>query len=321
MSDELRATDAAEFRAMASINGRIDSVDRAAVPVMDRGFLYGDSIYEVFRTYEGVPLLYDEHWARFENSARLIHMDIGFSKEQVGDEIRRTVQATGAPALGRDVYVRYVVTRGSGPVDLYPAEHLGRRLVVIVKEAPVWDPAHYSVGLRIAVASTRRNAANALDPNIKGGNYLNNVLGVIEARRLGADDCIMLNEQGLLTEASNSNVFFVVDGRLLTPSQHAANLKGLTKQTVHAICRSQGLQSDEVEISVQLVSNASECFLTSATREIMPVRSILLENGQILDFPEGGGDLTRRIATEYREFISSYVHSHRALSLFRPQAR
>src|SRR5690606_13401040 len=90
----------------------------------------------------------------------------------------------------------------------------------------------YEHGVRLAIAETRRNAGSALDPNIKGGNYLNNVLGLIEARTLGADDCLMLDGAGLVTEASNSNVFFVLDGEVVTPSQTARNLKGLTKAAV-----------------------------------------------------------------------------------------
>lgn len=305
-----------EFRAMASVDGRISPVEDAAVPVMDRGFLYGDSIYEVFRTYDGVPLLYDEHWARFENSARLIHMNIGFTLQEVGEQIRKVVHASAAADIPLDVYVRYVVTRGEGPVDLYPGEDLSRRLVVIVKEVPSWNPENYSNGLKLAIVGTRRNPSDTLDPNIKGGNYLNNVLGVIEARRLGADDCLMLNESELLTEASNSNVFFVIDGEFVTPSQRAANLKGLTKKTVHDICARAGLASDEREISVAVASTASECFVTSATREVMPVRSILLEDGSTLEFPRGGGELTNRIAAAYREFVDGYVREHRHLSMF-----
>jgi len=305
-----------QFKSMTSVDGRVTPTEEACIPVMDRGFLYGDSIYEVFRTYDGVPLLYDEHWARFENSAHLIHMDIGFSKDAVGAEIRRTIHASGAPEAGVDVYVRYVVTRGEGPVDLFPGESLKRRLIVIVKDVPAWNPEHYRVGLKLAITSTRRNPETALDPNIKGGNYLNNVLGVIEARRAGADDCVMLNEQGLVTEASNSNVFFVIDGELVTPSQSAANLKGLTKQTIHKVCKAQGLESKEREISADELAGAEECFVTSATREVMPVRAVLLEDGGWREFPAGGGEITRAVRGHYRNFVDAYVAEHAELSMF-----
>ena len=185
-------------------------------------------------------LFYDEHWARFQNSASLIRMNIGLTLAQLTEEIRATIETTGAPELGLDVYVRYMVTRGEGPVDLFPAPELRSRYVVVVREVPKWNPIFYSHGVKAAIAGTRRNPGNALDPNIKGGNYLNNVLGVMDARAHGADECLMLNEAELVTEASNSNVFFVIRGELVTPAQTAANLRGLTKAAVHSACTAQG---------------------------------------------------------------------------------
>ena len=230
-----------EFASMTNVDGVITRTADARVPVMDRGFLYGDSVYEVFRTYGGNPLFYDEHWARFENSARLIHLGLGLTKAQMTDEIRQTIRMSNAPAANRDVYVRYTVTRGIGPVDLFPDPELVTRYVIIVKELQDWNPDFYRDGVRLAVPQTRRNPTSALDPNIKGGNYLNNVLGVIEARALGADDCVMLDDAGLITEASNSNVFFVLDGDLITPGASAGHLRGLTKAAVEEACVAHGL--------------------------------------------------------------------------------
>lgn len=307
---------AADFVSMSNVNGVIRPSAEARVPVLDRGFLYGDSVYEVFRTYGGVPLFYDEHWARFENSAALTHMRLGLSKEAMTQAIRDTVRASGAAELKRDVYVRYIVTRGEGPLDLLPAAGLKPCYVIIVKEVPAWKPEFYSRGVKLAVVGIRRNAGSTLDPNIKGGNYLNNVLGVIEAHEYGADDCLMLNDAELVTEASNSNVFFVIDGELITPSQAAANLRGLTKAAVHKACRAHGLASDEREIPVADLGRASECFVTSATREIMPVRSLRLEDGSLCAFPDGGGEITRRVAGYYREYVADHVKRHAGLSLY-----
>lgn len=304
------------FESMANVDGRIVATDEARVPVLDRGFLYGDSIYEVFRTYQGVPLFFDEHWSRFENSARLIHMDIGFSESDVLARIKATVYASGAPRVRQDVYVRYIVTRGEGAIDLCPPGGLEPRLVIIVREVPKWNPEYYAKGLRLAVATTRRNSADTLNPNVKGGNYLNNILGIIEARSFGADDCLMLNDAGFVTESSSSNVFFVFGGVPVTPSQKAANLRGLTKAAIHEACRAHGLASEEREIGIGDVRAAEECFLTSATREVMPVSSLRLEDGTEHAFPPGGGPVTRRVADYYRRHIAAYVDSHAELSLF-----
>jgi branched-chain amino acid aminotransferase len=306
-----------EFKAVACVDGVVSPLDEARIPVTDRGFLYGDSIYEVFRTYRGVPLFFDEHWHRFENSARLIHLDLGDVRSELTRDIKAATAASGAPELGKDVYVRYIVTRGEGPIDLLPRRGLPVRRVVIVKAVPQWNPDHYSKGATLAIVPTRRNAHDALDPNIKGGNYLNNVLGVIEADLAGADDCLMLNEAGLITEASNSNVFFVIDGVLVTPSQTAANLRGLTKAAIHAVCESNGIAAKETEIAPDDAMRATECFQSSATREVMPVVSIRGENGAIREFPAGGGEVTRRVASLYRAAVDDYVAAHEALSIFR----
>lgn len=305
-----------EFQSMTNVDGLITRTADARIPVLDRGFLYGDSIYEVFRTYDGVPLFYDEHWERFERSAALVRMQIGMTQAAMTDAIKATIAATHAPELERDVYVRYTVTRGEGPVDLFPDPSIKTRFVIIVRPVPNWAPELYSRGARMAVAATRRNPSTALDPNIKGGNYLNNVLGVMDARALGADDCIMLNEAGLVTEASNSNVFFVIDGALVTPAQTAANLKGLTKAAVHEACRAHGLETAERDIHVSDLPRATECFQTSATREVMPVASLTYLDGRTQEFPLGGGPLTRRAAQYYKDYVAEYVRSHRHLSLF-----
>lgn len=304
------------FESMTSVDGIVTRTEDAKISVLDRGFLYGDSIYEVFRTYDGVPLFYAEHWARFRNSAALIGLAVDMTQQALTERIRQTVAATRAPASRTDVYVRYMLTRGRGPIDLAPSPDLEPSCVVIVKEVPRWSESLYARGVVAAVPTRRRNPGNALDPNIKGGNYLNNVLGLMEARALGADDCIMLNDAGLVTESSNSNVFFVLDGDLVTPSQAASNLRGLTKAAIHEACRARGLPTYEREIGGADLSRASECFLTSATREVMPVASLRLLDGRVIEFPAGGGDVTRRVAGYYKDYVAAYVRAHAAESLF-----
>jgi branched-chain amino acid aminotransferase len=201
-------------------------------------------------------------------------------------------------------------------VDLFPSPELKTRYVIIVRPVPSWNPEFFSRGVRLGVASTRRNPKNALDPNIKGGNYLNNVLGVMDARALGADDCVMLNEEDLVTEASNSNVFFVIGGELVTPAQTAGNLRGLTKAALHDACRARGLATRERDVAAGELADATECFLTSATREVMPVVSLRTLDGRVLRFPEGGGAVTRRAAAYYKEHVAEYIRSHAHLSLF-----
>ncbi len=290
-----------------SIDGVITPTRDAKVPVMDRGFLYGDSVYEVFRTYSAVPFLYDEHWARFENSARLIYMDIGLSYEAMREQIARTIEASGALDAGQDVYVRYSVTRGEGPIGLAPPQDTPGRCVIMVKALPGWNKDFYEAGVIAAVPALRRNPSDALSPNIKGGNYLNNVLGLIQAQQLGANECVFLNHKNEVTEASNSNVFFVLGGTATTPSDESGLLRGLTKQVVTEICQAEGIACEQRRISEDELGDAKECFLTSSTREVMPVKSLRLSSGEMLEFPAGGGETTRTLMSKYKAYVAEYV--------------
>jgi branched-chain amino acid aminotransferase len=294
----------------ASVDGTITPLDEATVPVTDRGFLYGDSVYEVFRTYGGVPFFGAEHWQRLLRSADLIRLRIVDSMQELNSEIVRTTAAWHENGGTGDVYVRYAYTRGGGPIDLNPAPDLMPLRVIIVKAVPEWPAHHYSEGLTLAIPSVRRNPINALSPNIKGGNYLNNVLGVLEAQELGAEDCLLLNQKQNLTEASNSNVLFVIDDAVQTPSVESGNLTGLTKGVVSELCTSAGISFGETLMSVDDIRSATECFVTSATREIVPVKSLRLEGGTLLTFPEGGGDVTRMLGSSYKDYVNRYCQEN-----------
>jgi len=304
------------FNSMSNVNGHITPTAEACVPVLDRGFLYGDSIYEVFRTYSGVPLFYQEHWERLENSARLIRMHITQSRDEITEQIRRTVQATSAGKLEREVYVRYVITRGEGPVDLYPNPDLHSRYIIIVNAVPEWSPEFYSVGMKAAIPAVRRNPTDALDPNIKGGNYLNNVIAITQARELGADESIILNRDGYVTEASNSNVVFVLDGELVTPGGASGNLRGITKKAAREACAAHGLTLNEHDVHEKDLDRATECFVTSATREIMPVVSLRTDDGRMIEFPAGGGEITRKVAAYYKKYIDEHIEKNASISLW-----
>jgi branched-chain amino acid aminotransferase len=304
------------FKSMSNVDGHITPTKEARVPVLDRGFLYGDSVYEVFRTYSGVPLFFEEHWVRLENSARLIHMHVTQSREEITEQIRATVQATSAGENSKDVYVRYVVTRGEGPVDLYPNPDLKTRYVIIVNAVPEWSPDFYRIGMKAAIPTVRRNPTDALDPNIKGGNYLNNVIAITQARELGADESIILNRDGYVTEASNSNVFFVLDGELVTPGAAAGNLRGITKKAARDACAAQGLTVNECDVHAKDLDRTTECFVTSATREVMPIVSLRLDDGRTVEYPAGGGEITRKVARYYRQFMDEHIKQNASLSFW-----
>ena len=127
---------------------------------------------------------------------------------------------------------------------------------------------------------------------------------------MGADDCVIRNRDGLVTEASNSNVFFVIDGRLITPGDRAGNLRGITKATIHKACAENGLDVAECDIRASDLTGATECFVTSATREVMPVVRLRLEDGSQVEFPPGGGKITNRASEFYGQFVERYVREN-----------
>lgn len=311
----MTATTAQQVRPTANIDGVLSPLDEARIPVLDRGFLYGDSVYEVFRTYDGVPLFWREHFDRLENSARLIHMPISQTREELMAEIRRAVaEAGGGPegsgGGGGEVYVRYHLSRGVGPVDLYPDPKLRTSFMIIVKPVPKWKQEHYDVGLRLAVTQVRRNSNEALSPNIKSGNYLNNILALAEATEHGADDCLMLSAEGLVTESSNSNVFLVIDGKLVTADQASGILQGITGGALRELGQQGGWPIHDTQIPASDLQRVTEAFVTSATREVMPVAAIRLADGSWREFEPGGGEFTRRAASAYRSYVDDYTRAN-----------
>ncbi|HAF73827.1 MAG TPA: hypothetical protein DCG21_01140, partial [Gammaproteobacteria bacterium] len=139
-------------------------------------------------------------------------------------------------------------------------------------------------------------------------NYLNNIMGLTEAREAGADDCVMLNRDGFVTEAANSNVWFLIRGRLVTPG--SGNLKGLTKKHVHRALKAAEMESFEEDVHVNELLDATECFITSATREVMPVVSLTLLDGERLEFPVGGGEVTRQTRQIFSDYVEAHISEH-----------
>lgn len=304
---------------VANINGSISLLREAKISIHDRGFLYGDSVYEVTRTYQGVPFYLEEHFDRLENSARLARMKISQSREFLISEIRRTVHASGA-TKAEDVFVRFTITRGEGPVDIDPDASPGTSYVIVVKDLPKWKPHHYSEGMILAVPHTLRNSPLSLDPNIKSGNYLNNILAVADAKAMGANDAFMLSADGKFTEAANSNVCLVMKGEIVSAlheeNTHTGNLRGLTKTIVGKIAPRGGFTYREIPLTLETVSQAKECFVTSATREVMPVVKLILPGGKALEFPPGGGEVTKKLRTLYAEFVEDYINARKDTAWF-----
>ncbi len=253
---------------LCNVDGRISPLRAATVPVMDRGFLFGDSVYEVARTRRGVPFAWREHMERLEASAAALAIPLAPPPDELARRVHATLAAAHEPG-DREAYVRVIVTRGTGSapnIDVASAPGPSR-CVLIVRAAPA-PPTH---GAHLALVDRLRVDRRALDPAIKSGNYLNNVLGLMEARTAGADDCVFLNAAGELTEASTSNVFVVRRGEVITPPLRAGILAGITRRLVLEVCAREGIGAHERPVTGDELRSADEVFLSSTLRDIWPV--------------------------------------------------
>jgi branched-chain amino acid aminotransferase len=259
---------------LVSLDGRLLSPEQAAVPVFDRGFLYGDSVYEVVRTYGGAPFALGRHLERLRGSAARIGLKIP-EAAQLEAELQRTLAAAG----NAESYARIIVTRGEGKFGLSPQLSDERRVVIIVKPLELPPAEQYARGLKLAVVGVRRNSPRSLDPAAKTGNYLNSMLALAEAHRLGCDDGVMLDLFGRVTELSTSNIFFVKDRIVVTPALGLGLLEGVTRGIAIELARAHGYIVQEALHGPEALAAADEVFITSTMREVMPVTRLVFSGG------------------------------------------
>jgi branched-chain amino acid aminotransferase len=278
-----------------NLNGEIH--EDAHISVFDHGFLFGDSVYEVVSTHHGHMCFVNEHLRRLRSSAHAISLEIPLTGEQMIREIHNTVKAAGNP----DSYIRIIVTRGVGEMDIDPVTCTEPNVLIFVKSIMRYPEENYKNGINVALVSVKRNPKEALNPGIKTGNYLNNVLAKVEARKAGAADALMLNPTGQLTECTTSNFFFVRDQRLMTPSLNCGILSGITREVVLRLARENGVLVEEGEWPPDVLQNAEEAFITGTVKMVMPVTSLdgrPIGNGK-------PGPITKMMMRLYQEVLKS----------------
>jgi branched-chain amino acid aminotransferase len=255
------------------VDGRITPPGEAVVPVLDHGVLFGDSVYEVLWWHRGGLVQEADHLDRLEESAARLYMDLQLTRAELVQAVERTLEAAGATSED-DAYVRLIVTRGVGPLGLDFSGVPRRSLLVIVAPAARPSLEARRRGIRVALVPRRRTNPQALDPRAKTGNYLNNVLALHEARLRGADDALMLNDAGEVTEATTANAYVVRRRRLVTPPLEAGILKGTTRTRVLALCAEHGVEASEETVRPADLAEADEVFLSSSVKGILPVAFI-----------------------------------------------
>ncbi|HUJ19111.1 MAG TPA: branched-chain-amino-acid transaminase [Nitrospirota bacterium] len=252
------------------LNGNLVPKEDARVSVFDHGYLYGDGIYETLRAYDGMLFLADKHLLRLKSSADAISLNLPLPLEHIGKALLDTISAN---KLG-DAYVRIQVSRGTGEIGLDPALCPAPTMVIIAKPFTAYPAGYYERGVSVAIVKTRRNHPLALNPSIKGTNFLNNILAKIESIRAGAYEAIMLNWEGYVAEGTISNIFLVKAGVLYTPHLRTGILEGVTRGLLLELAGKESIETREAPILPRDLYEADECFITNTTIEVMPVSTV-----------------------------------------------
>ena len=292
----------------ACTSGRLHDARDPSVSPLSRGFLYGDAIYEVWRTYQRGIFAWDEHWQRLEQSAASLHFHLPLTAARALGEIKRTIaayqQVNDSPG---EFYIRLQITRGAGSIGLDPALADQPDYVVLVQRNSLYAEEKFRAGLHLSIATQlRRNPVEALNPAWKTGNYLNNILCLHEARQRGADEVVITNLAGEVTEAAVSNIAFVRNGEVITPPLSAGLLRGITRELlIREIGRRAGCTVREATIRPEEISQMQECFIMSTTKDITPVASIDDHR-----FTLGEPTVTLRLKAAFADYVKEYGSKH-----------
>jgi len=250
------------------INGKFYGRENAKISVFDHGLLYGDGVFEGIRAYNRLVFKLKEHIERLFESAKSIMLAIPLSREQLVKAVIATLKENGL----KDAYIRLVITRGEGDLGLDPRKCRGNATIIIIADKiTLYPERYYKEGLKIITVPTVRNLPEALNPQIKSLNYLNNILAKIEAVNSGFDEAIMLDSLGYVAECTGDNIFIVKNGHLYTPPQCMGTLRGITRDAVMGLARKNKIAVHEHVITRHEVYISDECFLTGTAAELIPV--------------------------------------------------
>ena len=257
--------------ATVNVNGRITPSREAVISVFDHGFLYGEGVYETMRTYHARPFLFDRHMRRLRRSAGMIQLALPFSDQELAAQIRATQDAA---KLDAEAYIRVLVTRGIGELT-YDLKATPTPSIVIIVKPQVDPPADaYEKGVRVVIVDIVRNHPATVNPMIKSNNLMNSALAMQQALRSNAFEGVMRNYKGELTECTTANLFIVKNNVALTPPLDAGLLPGITREFLFDIGKDAGVEVAEKVLLDDDLLRADEAFLTSTTRELVPIVTV-----------------------------------------------
>lgn len=246
------------------INGSLVPKEDAKVSVFDRGFLYGDGVFETVRIYDGIPFMLDEHMERLIAGLKTLR----FQKLPAGIKVyaSRVIDANKV----KNGVLRIAVSRGEMTFGIDPSPSKEPTVVITAKEGVPYSEAAYLKGFRALIAGIRIDRNSPLC-SVKSANFLTHILAKGEATDAGVDEAIMLNHEGFVTETTVSNIFIIKGSSLITPSIDSGILPGIARRTVIEIADGMGLAASEREVKPDEFYAASEAFLTNSLMEVMPL--------------------------------------------------
>ncbi len=275
------------------LNGRYVPEEQALISVFDHGLLYGDGVFEGIRAYHNRVFHLQEHLQRLYESAKSIMLEIPLSIDETREVVLETLRRNDL----RSAYIRLVVTRGRGDLGLDPRKCLKPSLFCIASSIQLYPEELYEKGLEVITVPTTRNCNEAVNPQIKSLNYLNNILAKIEANLAGTMEAIMLNPQGYVAEATGDNIFIIKEGVLFTPPGSANILNGITRNVVMELARQRGVTVKEELFTRHDLYIADQVFLTGTAAELIPVIKI---DGRIIGSGKPGA-LFHQLLQDFRE--------------------
>jgi branched-chain amino acid aminotransferase len=279
------------------LNGKLVNKEDAKVSVFDHGFLYGDGVFEGIRVYDCLVFKLKEHIERLFESAHSIMLKVPLTKQEMAKAVIKTLKVNHL----KNAYIRIVVSRGEGDLGLDPRKCIGNETVVIIADKIVFYPKKiYEKGLEIITVPTIRNICEALNPQIKSLNYLNNILAKIEAINAGSQEALMLDHLGYVAECTGDNIFVVKKNGLYTPPQCMGTLRGITRDVILAIAKKLKIHTHEHVLTRHELYISEECFLTGTAAEIAPVVKV---DGRVIGDGHPG-KITRKIMREFRKLTT-----------------
>ena len=250
-------------------NGRLIGADKAVVSVSDRGFMYGDGVFETMRVYNRIVFKIDEHMARLERSLKTIRIKPPYSKSHLKKVIYNLLKTNKL----KNAYIRITVTRGEGRFGIEQKDMLRPNTVIVAKEFSPYPDRMFKKGISCRIVGTRQNEHSSIS-SVKSLNFLNYIMARFEAKDSGSDEAIVLNTKGHVAEAVTSNIFIVKGRSISTPSIASGALPGITRSVVIDIAKSLGIKVSQKTVSRRELLAAEEVFLTNSLAELLPVTSI-----------------------------------------------